>query len=170
MRGSEGRAERWMKAPPHRPHSAARVPGPRVLCRWQVRSGWVRRHEGEEEEDNEGVCGPPVAAAGDGEVRGGLTDKTARWTERRWKEKDNAKERKRRRWDFKQGWRRGGGGCAPSAERRAPVWTGGTNKAASKPHPNVYHLLSLQSTALRLYLCACWCQPPSPCGFVSMRQ
>lgn len=138
----------------------------------------MQKREGEEEEDNEGVCGPRCSCGRRARAR--LTDKIVNTDG-----KDGGREGQRREMEMglqTEDW-------APGAERHILVWHGrggdrgragkmdGTKKASIKGHgraplAQMFTLRTLlpKASVLCLHLCAYGCQPPSFYGFVSMRQ
>lgn len=76
----------------------------------------MQKREGEEEEDNEGVCGPRCSCRGRGGA--GLTDEAVRQTERTEEGKDSEGSAKMEMGLQTEDW-------APGAERRILVWHGG---------------------------------------------
>lgn len=134
-----------MKAP-----SMAKVPGPVSCAGGRCEKGWVEKHGGAEEEDNEGVCGPPCSCRRRGDAE--LTDKIVRQPER-WKEGRTAEGVQKMETGLQtEDW-------AVGAERYILVWhrgglMDGTNKPASKSYADVY-ITVLTFAQILAYICVC---------------
>ena len=121
---------------------------PRVMRRWQVWSGWVQKHEGEEEEDNEGVCGPGCSCRRWGGA--GLTDKMARWTER-WRKEGRTQGEQTTEMGLQTA------DCPPGVERRVLVCPQGGRMAQTSRHQSLTQTLTTyfcSNPPCSTYICA----------------